>query len=213
MKINGFARHRTVAVIGSIAAIGGSATAIAATRPDATSHVAASGRAAGAPGRKPLASLSAGELAALAKARAAIAAQASAIATPILDRAVAAATITAADRSAFLAALAHSPGPGSGPDGTWTGATGATGPTGGPSGSRPSAAARAVFQSVQSAIQAHVSSIATPVLDSAVADATISSAQETTLLALLTSGPIGPGGGHGGPHGGPPPGGPDPAAA
>jgi hypothetical protein len=206
-----------VAVIGSIAVIGGSASAIAATR-DSEHTTTKTSRTSMAPpgvnGRKPFASLTSGELSALTKARAAIAAAASSIATPILDKAVGAGTITADQRTQFLDSLSSTPGPGSGPDGTWTGATGATGATGSSSASSadraPSAAAQAVFESARDAIQAQVGSIATPVLDAAVSAATITSAQESTLLGLLEHGPLGgpggPGGGMPGPGGGPGPG-------
>ena len=213
MKFDTLRRGRTVAVIGSIAAIGGGASALAATRStahgsaDGTGHTAMS--PAGANGRKPLASLSTGELSALAKARTAIAAAAASIATPILEEAVAAGTISSAQETALLASLSATPGSGSGPDGTWTGATGATGAVGAASHAAPGAAAAAVFMSVQQAIQAQVSSIATPVLDAAVTAGTITSAQETTLLRLLENRSIGQHGGPGGPHGGTPgPGGP-----
>jgi hypothetical protein len=210
-----------VAVIGSIAVLGGGASAVAATRGGGDSHVERTGAAAMTPpgrsGAKPLASLTKDEMTALAKARTAIAAASASIAEPILDRALAAGTITAAQKQAFVASLTATPGTGSGPDGTWTGATGATGAAGtaGTAGTAgngthvaPSAAVQAIFASVQKAIQAQVSSIATPVLDAAVTAATITSAQETTLLALLESGPIAHGG-PGGPHGGMPgPGGP-----
>ncbi|MGA2008234.1 MAG: hypothetical protein ABSH27_11840 [Solirubrobacteraceae bacterium] len=217
MRINPLRRGRAVAVIGSIAVIGGSASAIAATR-DSEHTTTKTSRTSMAPpgvnGRKPFASLTSGELSALTKARAAIAAAASSIATPILDKAVGAGTITADQRTQFLDSLSSTPGPGSGPDGTWTGATGATGATGSSSASSadraPSAAAQAVFESARDAIQAQVGSIATPVLDAAVSAATITSAQESTLLGLLEHGPLGgpggPGGGMPGPGGGPGPG-------
>jgi hypothetical protein len=213
MKIDRLRRGRTVAVIGSIAVIGGGATAIAATRSGDHVKTNGTGHAATAPagpsGRKPLASLTTGELSALARARAAIATAAASIATPILERAVGAGTITAAQRTAFLASLSATPGSGSGPDGTWTGATGATGATGGSPGDAASAAAQAVYASVQKAIQAQLRSIATPVLDAAVTAGTISSAQETALLALLAHGPLAHAGPGGGPRGGGPgPGGP-----
>ena len=66
------------------------------------------------------------------------------------------------------------------------------------------------LEAAQKAIQAQAESIATPVLDTYVSNGTITSAQETTLLALIEKGgPAGPGGpggpgGHPG-HGGPPP--------
>jgi hypothetical protein len=212
MKMQRLGRTRTVAVIGSIAAIGGSASAIAATshRSSQVTTGRTSMSPAGPGGRKPLASLSTAELAALAKARAAIAAAAAAIATPILDKAVAAGTITAEQRTEVLASLNASQGPGSGPDGIWTGATGATGWSGsttttGSSGSTthapPSAAAQAVFDSARGAVQAKVNSIATPVLDAAVTAGTLSSTQESILLGLLANGPLTRHGGPGGPGG------------
>jgi len=219
MRMHNLRTGRTVAVIGSIAVIGGGASAVAATRNGSDGKVAATGRTSMAPsgGGKPLASLSTAELTALAKARAAIATASVAIATPLLDTAVTAGTITTAQRTEFLASLSDTGGPGSGRDGTWTGATGATGWTGstgatGTAGTTaharpdaaPNAAARAVFDSVQTAIQAKVSSIATPVLDAAVTAGTITSTQETTLLGLLEHGPLGHRGGPGGPHGGGP---------
>jgi hypothetical protein len=204
-----------VAVIGSIAVLGGGASAVAATRGSGGSHLERTGAGAltqpGRSGAKPLASLTKDELAALAKARTAIAAASGSIAEPILEEAVAAGTITAAQRAAFLASLTEAPGPGSGPDGTWTGPTGATGAagtTGNDSNAAPSAGVQAVFASARKEIQAQVASIATPVLDAAVTAATITSAQETTLLALLESGPSMHGGPGGPPGGMPGPGGP-----
>jgi len=218
MRLDRLRKGRTVAVIGSIAVLGGGASAVAATRGSGGSHLERTGAGAltqpGRSGAKPLASLTKDELAALAKARTAIAAASGSIAEPILEEAVAAGTITAAQRAAFLASLTEAPGPGSGPDGTWTGPTGATGAagttgtTGNDSNAAPSAGVQAVFASARKEIQAQVASIATPVLDAAVTAATITSAQETTLLALLESGPS-LHGGPGGPHGGMPgPGGP-----
>ena len=219
MRLDRLRKGRTVAVIGSIAVLGGGASAVAATRGSGGSHLERTGAGAltqpGRSGAKPLASLTKDELAALAKARTAIAAASGSIAEPILEEAVAAGTITAAQRAAFLASLTEAPGPGSGPDGTWTGATGATGATGNGSHAAPSAAVQAVFASARKAIQAQVASIATPVLDAAVTAATITAAQETTLLALLESGPSlhgGPDGPHGGMPG-PGPGGGGPAGA
>ena len=112
MKINPLRRGRAVAVIGSIAVIGGSASAIAATR-DSEHTTTKTSRTSMAPpgvnGRKPFASLPSGELSALTKARAAIAAAASSIATPILDKAVGAGTITADQRTQFLDSLSSTP--------------------------------------------------------------------------------------------------------
>ncbi len=214
MKTTRLRNGRTVAVIGSIAVIGGGASAYAATRhADVNGSGFNPGSApAGRRGATPLARLTAGEFAALAKARAAIAAAASSIATPILDRALAAGTISAAQRTAFLDGLRVTPGAGSGPDGTWAGATGSSGATG-PSGAagateRPSSAAESVFESARSAIQAQAGAIATPVLDAAVSAGTITSAEETRLLALLESGPTGAHGGPGAPPGGRPNGAP-----
>jgi hypothetical protein len=215
MKIQRLRSGRTVAVIGSIAVIGGGATAVAATRDGEHTHNAAAARSGLAPSgpRKPLASLSTAELAALAKARAAIAAAAPGIVDPILEKAVSAGTITSSQRSQFLAELSASPGPGAGRDGIWSGATGATGSTapakppalsgatGAAGATVPTpagAAAEAVFASARQALQAKVSSIATPVLEAAVSDSTITATQEQTLLGLLESGP-GPGGAGGAP--------------
>jgi len=215
MRLDRLRKGRTVAVIGSIAVLGGGASAVAATRGSGGSHLERTGAGAltqpGRSGAKPLASLTKDELAALAKARTAIAAASGSIAEPILEEAVAAGTITAAQRAAFLASLTEAPGPGSGPDGTWTGPTGATGAagtTGNDSNAAPSAGVQAVFASARKEIQAQVASIATPVLDAAVTAATITSAQETTLLALLESGPSMHGGPGGPPGGMPGPGGP-----
>ncbi len=196
MSLSRLRKGRTVAVIGSLAVFGGGASAVAATRSATNSHLERAAAGASTPpgrrGAKPLASLTTNELAALAKARTAIAAAAVSIATPILDEAVLAGTITAAQRSAYLASLSATSGPGAGPDGIWTGATGASG--GAESGlpAAPSAGAQAVFARVQTAIQAQVSSIATPVLDAAVTAAAITSAQEATLLSLLETGPSAP---------------------
>jgi hypothetical protein len=211
MKLDRLRKGRTVAVIGSIAAIGGGASALAATRGSGERHLersAAAGFPAAANSAKPLASLTKDELAALARARTAISAASGAIATPILDQAVAAGTITAAQKTAFLASLSVTPGPGSGPDGTWTGATGTAGALGRSPHAVTNSAAQSVFASVQTAIQAKVGSIATPVLDAAVSAATITSAEETMLLSLLESGPIGHPGAAGKPGGMPGPGGP-----
>jgi hypothetical protein len=220
MRINRLHNARAVALIGSIAAIGGGASAVAATHGSQHSRNAtaadSSARPPAAP--KPLASLSSGELAALARARSAIAIAAVSIATPILERAVADGSITAAERAQFLRSLSATSGPGAGVDGTWTGATGASGSAGPPApapGGAPSSAAHAVFARIESAIAAKIGAVATPVLDAAVSSGSISRAQETTLLGLLERGAIGVGAAPGGPgglgaHGAP--GGPPPSA-
>ncbi len=65
---------------------------------------------------------------------------------------------------------------------------------------------RTALEAVQKAIQADTKSVATPILDQAVSDGTITSAQESTLLSLIEQGPMGHGpGGHGMPPGGGPP--------
>jgi hypothetical protein len=183
-------RRGTLPVIAGVVAFGGGGSAIAATRNGEGGRAACAGRARSAHARsvirKPLASLCAAELAALARARTAISAEAVSIATPILERAVDAGTITSAQRSSFLALLRSSCGPGAGPDGTWTGVSAASRPR---NAAEPDAAAAAVLRSVEIAIQARVSSIATPVLDAAVAAGTIDAAQRAGLMSLLEGGP------------------------
>lgn len=70
-------------------------------------------------------------------------------------------------------------------------------------GSGLTAGERTTLEAVQSAIKADTSSIATPILSSAVSAGTITAAQEDDLLTLLAKAPSGPGG-FGGPpgHGG-----------
>jgi hypothetical protein len=217
MRFNGIRNTKAVAVIGSIAAIGGGATAVAATHGSEHSRTTTSADSSLSPrtALKPLASLSSAELAALAKARSAIAVAAVSIARPILERAVADGSITAAEQAQFLRSLSATNGPGAGVDGTWTGATGASGASGPPvppSSGAASNASRAVFASIETAIAAKVGAIATPVLDAAVSSGSIGSAQETALLTLLERGPIGAPGGSGGPAAGRAPSGPPPSA-
>jgi hypothetical protein len=84
------------------------------------------------------------------------------------------------------------------------GATGQTGSMGAPHGPKLTTGERTALEAVQKAIKAQTTSIATPILDSAVTAGTITSAQETSLLTLISKGPInGPAGGPGGMHGPP----------
>jgi hypothetical protein len=127
-------RARTVAVLGSIAALGGGATAVAATsggggstpKPVYAAHQAADWSAgAGSP-------LTAGERTALEAVQKAVKADTTSIATPILDSAVSAGTITAAQEQDLLTLLAKAPsglGPGGGPPGHGAMGTPATGST------------------------------------------------------------------------------------
>lgn len=133
---------------------------------------------------KPLAALRAGELAALANARTAIAAAGVSIATPILERAVEDGVIDAAQRAGFLEGIRSDRGAGAGPDGTWRGASGAVS---GLSLAAPGDGSAAVFATAQAAIHARVPTIATPILDAAVEAGTISASAETMLLRLLCS--------------------------
>jgi hypothetical protein len=111
-------RARTVAVLGSIAALGGGATAVAATsggssspKPVYAARQADWSAGAGSP-------LTAGERTALEAVQKAVNADTTSIATPVLSSAVSAGTITAAQEQDLLTLLAESPsGAGPGPGG------------------------------------------------------------------------------------------------
>jgi hypothetical protein len=167
----------------SVQLIGRYGTA-AAIRSRAASATPSGGRRRLRPGAtpKPLAALRAGELAALANARTAIAAAGVSIANPILDRAVVDGVIDAAQRAAFVECIRCDRGSGAGPDGTWRGASGAVR---GLALAAAGDASAAVFATAQAAIQARVPTIAKPILDAAVAGGTISASAETMLLHLL----------------------------
>ncbi len=107
-------RAKTVAVLGSVAVLGGGATALAAT---STTHTVRHDTSQSGP-PAPMANLTSGEQTALDAVQKAIAAQRTAIATPILDSAVSAGTITAAQEQDLLTLLSKGPiGPG--PGGPW----------------------------------------------------------------------------------------------
>jgi hypothetical protein len=167
----------------SVQLIGRYGTA-AAIRLRAASTTPSGGRRRLRPGAtpKPLAALRAGELAALANARTAIAAAGVSIATPILDRAVADGVIDAAQRAAFVECIRCDRGTGAGPDGTWSGASGAVR---GLALAAPGEDCAAVFATAQAAIHARVPTIARPILAAAVAAGTISASAESMLLRLL----------------------------
>jgi len=117
MKSKLIGKSRTVAVLGSIAALGGGATALAATSSThAGGSVVRTTNQSGGPAG--MADLSTGELTALESVHTAIAADTTSIATPILDKAVSDGTITAAEEQDLLALLAKGPiGPGPGDPG------------------------------------------------------------------------------------------------
>ena len=205
--------RRTIAVLGSVAAIGGGATAIAATTHTAgdaasastssTSTSAASTTPSGPPGRASL-SLSAAEQKVLAEAQAALTTKAQAIAEPLLASGVQSGAITSAQESAFLASLARTTTPGTGtsktrPPAASMGSTGITGSTGSRSTTSTSSAARALFAKIDKEIAAELPAIADPILATALSDGSITSAERTTLLAILERFPAG---GMGGPQGG-----------
>jgi hypothetical protein len=104
-------KAKIVAVLGSLAALGGGTTAIAATS-NGQSPSRAHASDAGSP--PALANLTSGEQTALEAVRTAITADTSSIATPILDKAVSAGTITSAQETALLTMLEQGPpmGPG-----------------------------------------------------------------------------------------------------
>jgi hypothetical protein len=129
-----FTTHtRTVAALGAVVVLGGGATALAATSSGHASRV----RAHTTEQSSMPSALTSGERTALEAVRKAIAADTASIATPILDKAVSAGTITAAQEQDLLTLLASQPtgggpgGPGGpgGHGGMGTGAppTGATG--------------------------------------------------------------------------------------
>jgi hypothetical protein len=123
-------RSRLVAVIGSVALLGGGGAALAATDGGhASSTKAHSADASGAP-TDPLASLTAGERTALEAVQTAIKADTTSIATPVLDSAVSAGTITSAQEQTLLTLLAKGP-VGGGPGGQG-GPGGGRGPMGAP---------------------------------------------------------------------------------
>lgn len=111
---------RTVALLGSVAVLAGGATAVAATSGGDTSHAAAASasQSSTAPSG-PVSDLTSGERTALEAVQAAIKADTSSIATPILDKAVTAGTITSAQESTLLTLLENGPGmmAGAGPGG------------------------------------------------------------------------------------------------
>ncbi|MGA2470680.1 MAG: hypothetical protein ABSG64_08320 [Solirubrobacteraceae bacterium] len=129
-------RSRTIAVLSSIAALGGGATALAATGHGHTSNARLHSSDQGTPAAGP-GDLTAAECAALAAVQKAITADSASIATPILDADVSAGTITSAQEATLLALIEKGgpagPGPG-GPGGhpgiggpPPSGATGASG--------------------------------------------------------------------------------------
>jgi hypothetical protein len=162
-----------VAVLGSVAALGGAAAPAAAATPRA-------GAGAGAPRPARTArrgdSVPAGELALLGLVFATLSAAAPAIARPLLDRGVAEATIIPAEADAFIARL-------TGVDATPDGATGmgtttaAVAATAGVGGATPTPAAIALYQSVFAAIRAQLPVLARPLVRDALAGGTITEVQ------------------------------------
>jgi hypothetical protein len=135
-------KTRTVAVLASVAALGGGATAIAATGQHHKSHAHSSNQnstSAQSPAAGP-GDLTAAECTALEAAQKAIQAQASSIATPVLDSYVNNGTITSAQEATLLALLEKGgpagpagpggpgghPGPGGPPPNGATGASGSS---------------------------------------------------------------------------------------
>jgi hypothetical protein len=101
-------RSRRVAVIGSLALLGGGGAALAATDSGHKSTRAHAADSSTAP-TSPMASLSTGERTALEAVQTAIKADTTSIATPILDSAVSAGTITSAEEQTLLTMLAKGP--------------------------------------------------------------------------------------------------------
>jgi hypothetical protein len=149
-----------VAVLGSVAALGGATGSAAAAGPPATASAHRPARAARRADPIP-----AGELALLGLVFASLAAAAPAIARPLLDRGVAGQTITQAEADAFVARLAA------------VDATPAADSAAGVAPSTPTPAAIALFQSVFNAIRAQLPLVAKPLVRDALAAGTIDQAQ------------------------------------
>lgn len=180
--------YRMVAVLGSTAALGAggmaavqAATATGASRASGTT-TNGRGRAAASTANCEFAGrrLPAGERKALEQVWQAVATQAPSIAKPILDQAVTDKKITQAQEDAFLARLSRAPGKGPEP-------STAEAPPPGPPTAQEFAVRRQVFE----AIRRQLPSIAKPILDKAVADKSITQAQEDQILKRLTDGPAG----------------------
>ena len=123
---------KVVAVIGSLAVLAGGATAVAATSSSSGSrsgHVASA--ALGSTGQSGPAALTSSEQTALESVQAAIKSEIPSIATPVLDKAVAAGTITSAQEQTLLALIENGPGAGGGPGGGMGGHPGGPPPSAG----------------------------------------------------------------------------------
>jgi hypothetical protein len=168
-------RAATVAVIGSMAALGGAGNAVAQpTHPSQAGPRAQPRRADPRP---------AGELALLGLVFSGLAAAAPAIARPILSGGVADGTITPAQADRFLAGLAsvkaaEEGGPSAGP-----------GQAAVPAQAPPTPAAQALFQRALAAIRAELPVVAAPLLGAAVADGSITEAQASRLRGRFAGGP------------------------
>jgi len=110
-------KARTVAVLSSIAMLGGGATALAASGggQETTARTVHAADAGSTSSSGPV-ELTSGEQTALAAVQSAIKSETSSIATPILDKAVSAGTITSAQEQDLLTLLENGPG-GAGPGG------------------------------------------------------------------------------------------------
>jgi hypothetical protein len=169
-----------VAVLGSVAALGGATGSAAAATPPARAGSQRVARSA-----RPADTIPAGELALLGLVFAGLSALAPAIARPLLGRGVASATITEAEADAFIVRLIGTdpgaggasgvpPGSGTGAGGT-AGALHGTGPSLGAGTLSPAAAA--LFQSVFTAIRSQLPVIAKPLVADALAAGTVTEAQ------------------------------------
>jgi outer membrane receptor for monomeric catechols len=103
-------------VLGSVAALGGGTTALAASDGSHTPARSVHAASAGSTSASGPADLTAGEQTVLAAVQKAVKDDTSSIATPIVDAAVSAGTITSAEATSLLTMLENSPG-GPGPGG------------------------------------------------------------------------------------------------
>jgi hypothetical protein len=167
-------RATAAAVLGSVAALGGTGTALAQSTGHPPAQRAQSRRADKLPP---------GELALLGLVFGALSAAAPAIAKPILARGVGDGTINQAEEDGFLARLASVKG------GDGSRPTAGAGRVAAPAAGPPSPAAQALFQRVFAAIRAELPVIAAPLVATAVADGTISQAQAVRLTGRFAQGP------------------------
>jgi hypothetical protein len=153
-----------VAVLGSVAALGGAGGVAAAATPPAGLGAHRTARAARSADPTP-----AGELALLGLVFAGLSACAPALARPLLSRGVDDQVITEAEADAFIARLAD------------VDATDAATAADGVSPGTPTPAAIALFQSVFTAIRRHLPVLAKPLVDDALAAGTITQAQANRI--------------------------------